>query len=143
MSNVDIDHHEIRDVCLALHLQRAARAAGRAYDAALKPLRLTSGQYSLLVALARPDPPGFADLAGELAMDRTTLIANVKPLERRGLVASKFLEGDRSRRLVLTGDGYDLLARAVPLWRQVQQSLRPKLAAPATTYADLRALAQP
>lgn len=134
---------DIRDACLALHLARAARAAARVYDAAFRPLGLTSGQYTLLVALARAEPPGLALLAEELAMDRTTLIANLKPLERRGLVGSTTRDGGRARRLVLTPAGRALLARAVPVWRQVQDRLRPRLAAPDTTYADLRALARP
>jgi DNA-binding MarR family transcriptional regulator len=143
MSEVPLNPAEIRDACLALHLQRAARAATRAYDAALKPLGLTSGQYTLLVALARPEPPPLVALAEELAMDRTTLIANLKPLERRGLVASLTPEGGRARHLALTLAGRALLARAVPLWREVQARLRPRLAAPETTYADLRRLARP
>lgn len=142
MTDVDINPSEIRDACLALHLQRAARAATRAYDAALKPLGLTSGQYTLLVALARPEPPPLAGLAEELAMDRTTLISNVKPLERRGLIGSLTPEGGRARHLMLTDAGRTVLARAVPMWREVQTRLRPRLAAPETTYADLRALAR-
>jgi DNA-binding MarR family transcriptional regulator len=142
MSDVDINLEEVQTTCLAMHLQRAARAASRAYDAALKPLDLTSGQYTLLVAISRPDAPGLAVLAAELAMDRTTLIANLKPLERRGLVASGIPDGERARYLQLTAEGRSLLGRAVPLWREVQARLRPILAAPETTYADLRALAR-
>jgi DNA-binding MarR family transcriptional regulator len=143
MNDVDINPADIRDACLALHLQRAARVATRAYDAALKPLGLTSGQYTLLVALARPEPPPLAALAEELAMDRTTLIANVKPLERRGLVGSETPEGVRARHLRLTPTGRDVLAQAVPLWRAVQARMRLKLTAADTTYTDLRALARP
>jgi DNA-binding MarR family transcriptional regulator len=143
MTDVDINAAEIRDTCLALHLQRAARAATRVYDAALKPVGLTAGQFSLLVGLYRKDPPPLTKLAGELAMDRTTLIANLKPLELRGLVASFTPEGERTRRLELTDAGRALLARAVPIWRDVQAQVRPRLAAPETTYADLRALSHP
>lgn len=143
MSEFEITPAEIRGACLALHLARAARAATRAYDAALKPLGLTSGQYTLLVSLARPEPPPLQTLAEELAMDRTTLIANLKPLERRGLVGSVVPDGGRVRHLALTPEGWALLARAVPVWRGVQDRLRPRLAAPETTYADLRRLARP
>jgi DNA-binding MarR family transcriptional regulator len=143
MSDSDPDPLAIRDTCLALHLGRAARAAIRAFDAALKPIGLTAGQYTLLVALARPEPPPLQALADELAMDRTTLIANLKPLERRGLVASVVPEGGRARHLALTPEGQVLLRRAVPVWRAVQERLRLRLAAPETTYADLRRLARP
>src|SRR5438876_12104038 len=77
---------EVRDACLCLHLQRAARAVARRFDAAFRPLGLTSGQFSLLMSLNRPDSPSIGSVAALLAMDRTTLTANLKPLERRGLV---------------------------------------------------------
>ena len=79
---------EVRDTCLCLHLQRAARAVARRFDAALRPLGLTSGQFSLLMSLNRPEPPSIGSVSALLAMDRTTLTANLKPLERRGLVSS-------------------------------------------------------
>src|SRR5580700_998071 len=78
---------EVRDGCLCLHLQRAARAVARRFDAAFRPLGLTSGQFSLLMSLNRPEPASRTSVASLLAMDRTTLTANLKPLERRGLVA--------------------------------------------------------
>lgn len=110
--------HEVRDRCLCLHLQRAARAIGRRFDEALKPVGLTNGQYSLLVSLNRPAPPRIGDVAALLAMDRTTLTANLKPLERRGLLTIlPDTKDKRSRRLTLTEAGRDLLVEAVPIWR--------------------------
>src|SRR5438105_10195832 len=77
---------DVRDACLCLHLQRAARAVARRFDAVLRPLGLTSGQFSLLMSLNRAQPPSLGDVAAVLAMDRTTVTANLKPLVRRGLV---------------------------------------------------------
>src|SRR5580693_3055405 len=76
----------VRDCCLCLHVQRAARALARRFDEVLRPLGLTNGQFSLLMSLNRPDPAGMAAVASLLAMDRTTLTAALKPLERRSLV---------------------------------------------------------
>jgi DNA-binding MarR family transcriptional regulator len=107
----------VRDHCLCLHAQRAARALARRFDAALRPLGLTSGQFSLLMALNRPEPAAMGPVAALLAVDRTTLTAALKPLERRGLVAALADPADRrSRRLALTPDGAALLARALPVW---------------------------
>ena len=78
--------HQVRDACLCLHVQRAARALARRFDEVLRPLDLTQGQFSLLTSLNRPEPPSIGSVAALLAMDRTTLTANLKPLERRGLV---------------------------------------------------------
>ena len=108
---------EVRDTCLCLHLRRAARAVARGFDAALRPLELTNGQFSLLMSLNRPEPPNIKDVASLLAMDRTTLTANLKPLERRGLVKVNVDKSDkRGRRLVLTAKGRALLAAAAPIW---------------------------
>jgi DNA-binding MarR family transcriptional regulator len=52
-------------------------------------------------------------------MDRTTLTAALKPLERRGLLRIKVDSADRRSRIVtLTPEGRRLLARAVPVWRR-------------------------
>jgi DNA-binding MarR family transcriptional regulator len=110
---------EVRDRCLCLHAQRAARSLGRRFDQALRPLGLTSGQFSLMMSLNRPEPASLGSVASVLAMDRTTLTAALKPLERRGLVESRPHPKDRrSRLLVLTEDGRSLLASALPVWRQ-------------------------
>ena len=107
----------VRDHCLCLAAQRAARALARRFDEAFRPLGITSGQYSLLMSLNRPEPPPIGPVATLLAMDRTTLTANLKPLERKGLVEMRVNPKDRrSRLLKLTKEGHALLARAVPIW---------------------------
>ena len=109
----------VRDTCLCLHVQRAARALARRFDEAFRPLELTSGQFSLLMSLNRPQPPSIGDVADLLAMDRTTLTAALKPLKRRKLVTISVDKHDkRSRRLALTREGRALLAAAVPVWKK-------------------------
>lgn len=116
--------HEVRDRCLCLHVQRAARAIARHFDDALRPFGLTNGQFSLLISLNRPEPPRMGEVAAVLAMDRTTLTANLKPLERRGLVEIHVDTDDkRSRKLALTDRGRDLLVAALPIWRETHAAL--------------------
>lgn len=111
----------VRDTCLCLHVRRAARALPRRYDEALKPVGLTNGQFSLMMALNRPNAPSMGDVSALLAMDRTTLTANLKPLVRRALVAVADDPSDRrSRLMTLTATGRIALAAAVPLWREAQ-----------------------
>src|SRR6186713_2878486 len=88
----------VRDTCLCLHVQRAARALARRFDEALRPLGLTNGQFSMLMALNRPDAARMGEVADLLAMDRTTLTAALKPLERRGLVEILVDSGDKRSR---------------------------------------------
>ncbi|BBK39113.1 MarR family transcriptional regulator [Allostella sp. ATCC 35155] len=132
---------EVRDACLCLHVQRAARALARRFDDELRPVGLTSGQYSLLMALNRPSPAAIREVTHVLAMDRTTLTANLKPLERRGLVAIAPDPADRrSRRLTLTMAGREALAAAVPIWRRVHGAIEARLADPDALRAGLVAL---
>ncbi|MGH6938293.1 MarR family winged helix-turn-helix transcriptional regulator [Hypericibacter sp.] len=135
--------HLVRDTCLCLHVQRAARAVARRFDEALRPLALTNGQFSLLMSLNRPQPPSIGSVAHLLAMDRTTLTANLKPLERRGLVTVTVDEADkRSRRMALTSAGRSLLAAAVPIWKKTHAAIDRLLGAssPDRLRGDLMAL---
>jgi DNA-binding MarR family transcriptional regulator len=114
----------VRDACLCLHVQRAARVLARRFDEALRPHDLTHGQFSLLVSLNRPEPPSIGSVAALLAMDRTTLTANLKPLERRRLVkVAVDKEDKRSRRLTITVAGRALLNKAFPVWQQTHAEI--------------------
>lgn len=118
----------VRDHCLCLHTQRAARALARRFDKAFKPLGLTNGQFSLMMALNRPEPPSMKPVAELLAMDRTTLTAALKPLEKRGLISVKPDPNDRRGRLLcLTDQGMELLKQAVPIWVEEHRLLDEEL----------------
>lgn len=76
-------------------------------------------------------------------MDRTTLTAALKPLERRGLVEIAIDREDRrSRVLTLTRPGHALLAKAVPIWKRTHAAVERQLAGgdPDMLRRDLRAL---
>lgn len=61
-------------------------------------------------------------------MDRTTLTANFKPLERRGLVDIMVDPTDRrGRPLTMTEAGRALLASAVPIWKSTHRDAEPLL----------------
>ena len=114
----------VRDCCLCFDVQRAARSLARRFDEALRPIGLTNGQFSLMMSLNRPEPPDMASAATFLAMDRTTLTAALKPLERRGLVMIVKDSSDRrGRRLSLTPEGETLLASAVPVWEHTHRDV--------------------
>lgn len=134
----------VRDHCLCLHTQRAARALARRFDEALHPLGIRSGQFSLLMALNCPQPPTLGSIAGLLAMDRTTLTANLKPLERDGLVEIRRDGKDRrARRPALTRKGRSLLARAIPVWTTAHEQVERNFASGQADRlrGDLNALA--
>jgi len=108
--------------CVSLNLKRAARAVGRRYDEALKPVDLTNGQFATLAVIAEFQPLSMQTLADHLSMDRTTLTAALKPLERRALVSVRPDDLDRrGRNVTLTDEGIKLLRNAIPLWKKVQR----------------------
>ena len=114
----------VRDHCLCLAAQRAARKLARRFDEALKPAGITSGQFSLLMSLNRSEPPTMGAVANLLAMDRTTLTANLKPLERRGMIELVADAKDRrSRRIKLAEAGMAALNAAVPIWQATHSDI--------------------
>ena len=130
--------------CLCFAAQRAARALARRFDEALAPLGLTSGQFSLLTSLNRPEAPSMGSIAALLVMDRTTLTANLKPLEQRGLVEIAIDPADRRvRRLELTSAGRRLLRSALPIWQATHGEIDRLVASSDATMsrAGLKALA--
>jgi DNA-binding MarR family transcriptional regulator len=127
----------VRDSCLCLSVQQAARALARRFDDALRPLELTHGQFSILMSLNRPVPTKMGDVAQLLSMDRTTLTAALKLLERRALVVTKPDDDDkRSRRVALTGAGHALLLKALPLWKRHHAQLEKYLGPGATKLRE-------
>jgi DNA-binding MarR family transcriptional regulator len=135
---------QVRDSCLCLYTQRAARALARRFDAALRPAGLTNEQFSLLMSLNRPQPPQIGEVAALLGADRTTLTAALKPLERQGLIDIRRDDDDgRARRIALTPHGHARLAAAMPFWTDAHAALEAELAdgEPARLRRGLIALA--
>jgi len=110
--------------CICLGVQRASRVIGRRFDEALRPVGLNNWQFSLMMALHRPEATSVGKLAERLAMDRTTITTNLKPLERRGLVETRPDPQDgRVRRVSLTDAGRSLLAEALVHWQTVNDAV--------------------
>lgn len=129
----------IRDHCLCLHAQRAARALSRRFDEAFRPFGITSGQFSLLNGLNRPEPPMIGAVAELLVMDRSTVTANLKPLERAGLITVAVDEQDRrGRRVALTDAGRAVLAQATTVWIEEHAALEKEIGNGDALRAGLR-----
>ena len=141
----------VRDCCLCLHLQRAARVLARRFDLALKPTGLTNGQFSMLMSLNRPDSPDvppatISNVAALLGMDRTTVTAAARVLSQRKLLTLKAQPADkRSKVLTLTATGMRLLAAALPIWTREHETIERELGAgaPDRLRQDLRLVARP
>ncbi|MFF3561349.1 MarR family winged helix-turn-helix transcriptional regulator [Streptomyces sp. NPDC002574] len=107
--------------CNSLALRKAARYLGATYDKALAPVGLRGTQFSILQKLSVLGEMTITGLAEVIAMDRTTMASNLKPLVREGLVTVEPSPADRRARIVaLTPDGLSRMKAALPLWRAVQ-----------------------
>jgi DNA-binding MarR family transcriptional regulator len=114
---------------LFFQIQRAARALARRFDAELRPLGLTNGQFILLMLLNREEPLGMADLASLLTIDRTTLTAALKNLERRDFVKTTIESTDhRVRQIRLTRRGRALIMTSAPVWERTSREIESRLA---------------
>jgi DNA-binding MarR family transcriptional regulator len=126
---------------LCLAAQRAARALARRFDDAFRPLGITSGQFSLLMSLNRDAPAPLRAVASLMAMDRTTLTANLKPLVARGFAEVLIDPNDkRGRLLKLTPQGMAVLKAAVPIWERTHREVERPLADADRLRSGLQAL---
>jgi DNA-binding MarR family transcriptional regulator len=108
--------------CNATVSRKASRYLSAYYDKALSPARLRTTQFTILARLARRGQTTISALAGEMAMDRTTLATNLKPLEREGLLTIGISAADaRARTAAITESGLARLEQAVPLWQHAQE----------------------
>ena len=110
------------EICNCSALRQATRHVTRFYDAFLSPAGLRATQFSILAKLRQRGPLTITALAAEMVMDRTTLGRNIRPLQRKGLVAVVSGRRDhRSKELHLTETGLERLRAAGAPWREAQQ----------------------
>jgi len=123
MSDIDT----IAGSCACLRVRKAARNVTRLYDAALRPVGMRITQFTIMTALAAHGEVSITDLADGLAMERTTLTRNIRPLEQKGWLAISPEGYRRVRTLKLTASGQRKLESAIPLWKEAQQRMEQKL----------------
>ena len=119
----------VRENCACLRARMAARKLTRIYDKALKPVGLRITQFTLLIAIKDGRAKSVSALADILAMERTTLLRNLKVLEEAGLVASEPSGEGRALALKLTSEGEKRLHEALPYWQKAQRMVETELGA--------------
>lgn len=107
--------------CACFNLRKAARSITQIYDSALQPLDLRSTQFTVLAVARVRGNLSISELAEQMAMDRTTLTRNLKPLEKRGLIWIGSGPDRRTKMVSVTGEGKNLLSLAFPIWQEVQR----------------------
>lgn len=106
--------------CVCTELRRASRLVTQRYDAALRPFGLRATQLPILVAAEVAGPVPLAALSARLGMERTTLLRNLRPLTRQGLVRVDTAAGSTRGEVHLTRAGRALLERVYPAWEEAQ-----------------------
>ncbi|WP_252273974.1 MarR family winged helix-turn-helix transcriptional regulator [Pseudomonas subflava] len=115
--------------CLCTKLRRASRGVTRIYDEALADVGLNAAQFSLLRYLQRLGQPSISTLAEAMGLDRSTLGRNLRVVEGMGLVQLGSGADQRSRQVLLSEAGRQVLERGAPLWERAQQALALRLGA--------------
>jgi DNA-binding MarR family transcriptional regulator len=110
----------VRD-CLLTRTRRISRVITSLYDQAMRPFGINSPQFSLLVLVARHDGASRAEIGRANFQERSTLTRNLALLLSEGLVEERPTQGNgRSRPIVISQSGRELLAAAAPAWRSAQ-----------------------
>jgi DNA-binding MarR family transcriptional regulator len=112
---------DIDGLCNCLAARKASRYLTAVYDQALSPVNLRATQFSILYKLAKDGPLTIGELAAAMAMDRTTLSSNLKPLDREGLLERVPGQDRRVKNVMITDAGVSRYREAFPLWQAVQQ----------------------
>jgi DNA-binding MarR family transcriptional regulator len=109
--------------CACFNVRRVSRIITQFYDAEVRRHGMRPTQTPILGALQAKDGWGMAELSEWLGMERTTLLRNLRPLQRDGLVRAK--GGGRGGHVALeiTEKGRAALAKTLPAWRTAQEKV--------------------
>ncbi len=112
---------QLADGCVCNNLRRASRAVTNYYDSLLAQVSdLRVSQVNVLTVLYLAGPQTINELADRMALDRTTVGRNLRPLTQQGLLSITSGSDQRTRVVMLTAKGEETLQRVLPQWEQAQ-----------------------
>src|SRR5882672_7041151 len=109
--------------CVCFNLRWVTRAVTQFFDAAVRRQGIHPTQTPILGALSARSGLGMAELSDWLGMERTTLVRNLRPLQRDGLVRATGSVRGGHVTLALTEKGRKTLAKMFPAWRAAQEKV--------------------
>lgn len=109
--------------CVCFNLRWVTRAVTQFFDAELRRHGIRPTQTPILAALAAKSEWSMADLSDWLGMERTTLVRNLHPLQRDGLVKQSGTGRGGRVAVSITVKGRKELTKAMPAWRAAQQGV--------------------
>jgi DNA-binding MarR family transcriptional regulator len=115
---------EVTQHCLLTRTRSISRVVTGIYDQALRQYGVNSSQFSMLVLIAKMEGASRAELGRANHLERSTSTRNLQLLLDQGWVEEVVPGHGRSRPIVLSRSGRELLATAMPAWRAAQQTAR-------------------
>jgi DNA-binding MarR family transcriptional regulator len=109
--------------CACFNVRRISRVITQFFDAEVRRHGIRPTQTPILGALQAKDGWGMAELSEWLGMERTTLLRNLRPLQRDGWVRAKGGGRGGHVELEITGKGRTALAKTLPAWRSAQDKV--------------------
>jgi DNA-binding MarR family transcriptional regulator len=109
--------------CACFNVRRVSRAITQFYDAEMGRHSVRPTQSPILGALQAKNGWSMAELSEWLGMERTTLLRNLRPLQRDGLVRAKRGGAGGHMKLEITEKGRASLAKIIPAWRSAQDKV--------------------
>ena len=110
--------------CLLTRTRRISRVITGIYDEALRPCGVNSPQFSLLALIARLNGASRSEIARANFQERSTLTRNLAHLLSEGWVEEIIPKSGRSRPILITAAGTELLASAGDAWRAAQRKAK-------------------
>ena len=109
--------------CVCFNLRWVTRAVTQFYDAEMRRHGIRPTQGTILLALNAKESWNMAELSDCLGLERTTLVRNLQPLQRDGLVTAD--GGGRGNRveLTITAKGRKQVEKFMPAWRASQNAM--------------------
>jgi len=109
--------------CVCFNLRWVTRAVTQFFDAEMRRHGIRPTQGTILESLMARESWNMAELSDWLGMDRTTLVRNLRPLQRDGLVQA--VGGGRGNRveLAITSKGRKQIEKLTPAWKSAQSAV--------------------
>ena len=108
--------------CVCFNLRWVARAVTQFYDSEMRRHGIRPTQGTILLALNSKENWSMAELSDWLGVERTTLVRNLRPLQRDGLVQA--VGGGHGNRveLAITAKGRKQIEKLTPAWKSAQSA---------------------
>ena len=109
--------------CVCFNLRWVTRVVTQFYDAEMRRNGIRPTQGTILASLMARESWKMAELSDWLGMERTTLVRNLGPLQRDGLVRAD--GGGRGNRveLSITAKGRKQIQKLTPAWKSAQSAV--------------------